>query len=155
MSEHHLTIGAHVYCADGKFGKLTRVAIEPDTWQVTDLIVEEGFLLKCSRVFPISLVSSATGEEIHLSIGEDALASFQQYSEEEFEVFSGPWKQFGPPGSSIGDGETVVHVLDHYGLSPSAVAPIVRRKVRTGVAEELATIEKGTNRTLPHWTGYT
>jgi hypothetical protein len=35
-----LNLDSPVYCQDGRYGRLTRVAVCPDTWQVRELIVE-------------------------------------------------------------------------------------------------------------------
>jgi uncharacterized protein YrrD len=145
MYEHKLTIGAHVYSKGGKFGKLTKVAIDPNTWQVTDLIVEDGFLMKRSRVFPVSLISAAMAQEIHLAITDDELDDFQDYKEDEYEYLSSDWEETTLPDAGAHSVETAAQLLDQYGLTVERLAPIVYRKTHSGLAYELAVVEKGTS----------
>jgi len=93
MSKFDFTISARVYCRDGKFGKLVKVVVEPKTLQVKGLIVEKGFLSKRLRVFPVSLVSLATGDAVHLQLTNDEWANYPAYNEEEYEVLALPWEQ--------------------------------------------------------------
>ena len=85
MNDFDFNIGAQVHCQDGQCGKLAKVVVNPDTLQVTDLIIEEGFLLKRARVFPISVVESTTAEDIYLSVHSDDLGNYREYREIEYE----------------------------------------------------------------------
>lgn len=63
--------GAKVLTADGeRVGSIDRVVLEPDTKEVTHLVVEKGFLFSEDKVVPMSLVGPATEEKVTLR--EDA-----------------------------------------------------------------------------------
>ena len=65
------TEGAKVFTADGeRAGTIDRVVLEPDTKEVTHLVVQKGFLFTEDKVFPISLVGPATEDQVTLR--EDA-----------------------------------------------------------------------------------
>jgi uncharacterized protein YrrD len=65
------TEGAKVFTADGeRVGTIDRVVLEPDTKEVTHLVVQKGFLLTEDKVVPMSLVGPAMEDEVTLR--EDA-----------------------------------------------------------------------------------
>jgi uncharacterized protein YrrD len=137
MDEFDFNIGAQVHCQDGKCGKLAKVVVHPDTWQVTDLIVEEGFLLKRARVFPITVVESTTAEDIYLSIESADLNNYREYREVEYEQ-----PAFTGQTTPVHTGEVVfpggVTVTDWN-------VPVVRRKVHMGISsQDLQLIKQGT-----------
>jgi uncharacterized protein YrrD len=74
-----LRIGAAVRCKDQCYVKLTRLVVDPQTKQVTNLIVEKGLLLKQERVLPLSMVERVTGQEICLRIVSDQLTRCAEY----------------------------------------------------------------------------
>jgi uncharacterized protein YrrD len=66
--------GAEVYTADGeKVGSVDRIVIEPDTKEVTHLVVEKGFLFREDKVLPMSLVGPATKDRVTLREDADDL----------------------------------------------------------------------------------
>jgi len=59
--------GATVYSAQGdKVGKVDRVVIDPNSKEVTHLVIRKGFLLVEDKVLPISLVASADADRVQL-----------------------------------------------------------------------------------------
>jgi uncharacterized protein YrrD len=84
QSKLPLNIGAAVHCPDGRCGTLERLVIDPRREEVTDLIVEKGFLLKEDRVIPVSKVVKATEDRIDLSVAGDEFEGFPEYDEQEF-----------------------------------------------------------------------
>ncbi len=137
MKTYNFNIGANVHCHDGQCGKLTKVVVNPNTFEVTNLVVEEGFLLKHARAFPVSLVEKAAGDDIYFALHSDQLSKYPEYVETEYERPESGWE--GKASYQPGDV-----------LFPSATAPydmgvrMVKEKVRQGIAEELAVVEKGT-----------
>lgn len=78
-------IGAKVVTADGEqVGSVDRVVIEPDTKEVTRLVVQKGFLFTEDKVIPTNLVSSATEEQVSLQKKEDDLDEFPDFIESHF-----------------------------------------------------------------------
>lgn len=82
MEELELMIGAHVYCKNGKCGRLSKVIVDPAAWRVTHVIVEDGFLQRRFRIYPIAAVAQAAIGGIFLSLAEDELGAYPEYSEE-------------------------------------------------------------------------
>jgi uncharacterized protein YrrD len=138
-----LNIGAEVVCQDGKCGKLRKIVIDPDSRQVTDLIVEKGWLLKEDRVIPYDLVNNATEEEIQLSIRSDQLSDFQAYQEVSFQVpDQEDWED-----SVYQQGQVVTwsRMPNAYGLQVSRpLVPILEFKVDDGVPDQEALVKRGT-----------
>jgi uncharacterized protein YrrD len=62
-----LAKGQDIITADGhKVGSIDRVVLNPKTKEVTHIVIEEGFLLKESKVVPISMLGAETKEGITL-----------------------------------------------------------------------------------------
>lgn len=135
MDELELIIGARVYCKNGKCGRLTKVAVEPQSGRVTHIIVEDGFLQRHSRAFPISAVAQATTGDIYLELAEDDLGRYPQYQEEIVErPASGD-----DDGAKAGNGNGTKR--GDIFMPPD---PMVRHKVRQGISPELTVVERGT-----------
>jgi hypothetical protein len=86
MSGFDFKIGAVVHCPDGRCGRLLKVVVDPETREVTDLIVEKGFLLSEDRVLPADAVEEAAADEIHVSVASHELEEFERYDEDVVEV---------------------------------------------------------------------
>jgi osmotically-inducible protein OsmY len=130
MTEFELRIGAKVYCRDGEGGNLAKIIIDPQTNHVSDLIVEQGFLFKKERVIPISTVTRATEQNIHLlSTRSDQLENYPEYKVIEIEE---PDLTVRSPSAGMG-----------YGVSAGRT-PMIRRQIRRGVADGLAIIGRKT-----------
>jgi uncharacterized protein YrrD len=75
-------IGAKVFTADDeKVGNIDRVVLDPDTNEVTNLVVQKGFLFTTDKVVPTSLVDSATEERVTLKEKVDDLDEFPDFEE--------------------------------------------------------------------------
>lgn len=129
MNEFELNLGVKIHCLDGECGKLAKLALEPDTFIVTHLIAEEGFLLKRARVFPISLVARTTTDDVYLNATSDQLTNYPEYHEETIEK---------PDPHHIGD---VLHDTGPYMTVTSS--PMIREKMRHGVPHDATVIERG------------
>ena len=76
--------GANILTANGeKLGEIGRVVLDPKTKEVTNLVVEKGFLFTEEKVIPMSLVESATEKEVTLS-GEVEFESLPNFQESHF-----------------------------------------------------------------------
>jgi uncharacterized protein YrrD len=65
------TQGARVLTSDGKdVGHIDQVVMDPQTKEVTHIVVRKGFLFTEDKIVPISLIASADEDAIHLR--EDA-----------------------------------------------------------------------------------
>ena len=136
MNEFDLDFGAQVFCKDGKCGTLSRLAVDPETWQVTHLIVEEGFLLKRARVFPFASLDSTTPAGIYLTIHSTELENYPVYQEETVET---PAPNQGEAGMSAFWREGVP-----YGVGSTVPLAIITEKIRHGVPEDVVVTDRGT-----------
>lgn len=134
MNDYILNFGLTVHCQEKQCGKLAKAAFNSQNWQVTDLVVEEGLLLKRARVFPLSVVEWATDEEINISVHEENLSNYPEYRETVVETV--------PQGALA---EPVLVQGSPYGLATSAPAtPTVRELVIEGVDDNLDLLDKDT-----------
>jgi uncharacterized protein YrrD len=77
--------GAKVYSADGeRVGTVNGVVLEPDTKDVTHLLVQKGFLFREDRVVPVSLVGPATEERVTLRQDAEVLEELPAFEESEY-----------------------------------------------------------------------
>jgi sporulation protein YlmC with PRC-barrel domain len=129
MNEYELKFGTSVTTTGGKCGKLAAVAVDTAKLHVTHLIAEEGLLLKKARAFPFTLVRRA-GDTIDLAISSGAVEDYPQYREETIDV---------PAESNLGGGATYAGGGYHVPTAP----PMARQKVRYGIPEERAVLERG------------
>ena len=77
--------GAKVFSADGeRVGTVSGVVLEPDTKDVTHLLVQQGFLFTEVRVVPISLVGPATEDQVTLRQQADDLQELPAFEEDHY-----------------------------------------------------------------------
>lgn len=134
MNDYILNFGTTVHCIDQQCGKLAKAAFNSENWQVSDLVVEEGLLMKRARVFPFSAVELATNDEITLSIHQDNLNDYPEYRETIIETV--------PDGHVT---EPAIIQGSPYGLATSSPAlPMVKDLVIEGVADYLDLLDKDT-----------
>jgi len=74
--------GTHVYTSDGRdAGTVDRVVLDPQTNQVTDLVVRKGWLFIEDKVVPIEMVASAAENRVTLRQTESDLQKLPKYEE--------------------------------------------------------------------------
>lgn len=77
--------GAKVFAADGdRVGTIDRIVIEPDTREVTHLVIHIGVLFSKDKVIPISLVDHAAEDHLTLRENVSDLESFPDFQESHF-----------------------------------------------------------------------
>lgn len=73
---------AKVYTADGQeVGSIDRVVIDPETMQVSHLVVRKGWLFTEDKVVPTSMVERTTADEVRLRVGADKLDDLPEFEE--------------------------------------------------------------------------
>jgi uncharacterized protein YrrD len=140
MAEFDFNIGARVMCEDGKCGRLHKVVVDRETQEVSDLVVEKGFLMKQDRVLPIELVDKATQNEIRLSVTGDQLSRFEAYDEKTVEVPSPPAQR----ADKYEKGEAVRWraAAAPYGVVTSKpVVPMMRQRIQEGISAKKTVLE--------------
>ena len=80
-----LVKGADVYAANGeKLGTLSRVIIDPNTREVTHIVIENGLLFTTSKLVPLSNIDPHNEEAIILKSSEQDLEQLQDFQESEY-----------------------------------------------------------------------
>ncbi len=143
MNTFDFAIGTRVYCQDGEWGKLARIVIDPDTLQVKELIIEKGYLFKQSRVFPVTVVTRATPEGIHLSLWENELLGFPQYTEGEYQPVTDIESRWADYQAVLPEtlALQMTAASNHHTATHSL---IVQEKIYTDILEHLAVLKSGT-----------
>lgn len=68
MLKVELKEGTSVYTSDGEeVGKISRFVLDPQTNQVTHVVVQRGWLLSEDKVVPINMINSATEDRVQLN----------------------------------------------------------------------------------------
>lgn len=132
MAAFDFRIGARVHCTDGPYGKLVKIVVDPKTQQVTDLVVEKGLLLKKDQVLPVSVVTSATENDIYLDVSSDDVSSFPEYRE--VTVTEPPIATDAQPGKSSSSAVPDA-LLD-------LTTPKVRKRLHEGVEADKAVLDR-------------
>jgi uncharacterized protein YrrD len=122
-------LGAAVHCQDSEVGTLAKLVVDPQSQQVTDLIVEKGLLRKHAWVVPVSTVIRATLHEIYLSIPSHELENCDEYRETEIKV---------PAGDESGYAHSTE--LGAFGAPSPVTVPMVRKRLREGIGYGKAVI---------------
>jgi uncharacterized protein YrrD len=120
--------GAEVVTADGeRVGTIDRVILEPDTREVTHVVVQKGFLFTEDKVVPMSLIGPATEDRVTLREDAGDLEKLPDYQESHYvAVDRGPqpvpgavhWARplylYPPLGTSWTTGAFGVHAMPQY-----------------------------------------
>lgn len=133
MMHFDFKLGAQVRCKDEGCGGLAGLVANPDSRQVTHLIVKEGFLFTRSSVLPLSAVRRTLGADIEISITSQ---EFDQYPEYQVVTYEAPAEGYEHSAVS-GTAHT-----EPYGTG-GVIVPMVKRKIREGIVTGQVVIEEG------------
>jgi hypothetical protein len=152
MNGHHFQLGAEVHGGDDLLGHLSKIAIEPNNWQVTHLIVERGLLIKHAKAIPVTQTQSTSTKGVYLSIDADELDRFEDY-EETVVVREVPSSESAAPAVTeppmpIGRATIAAAELPHMApYTPPTVGSglkTIEEKVHLGVSEEDTILDENT-----------
>lgn len=74
--------GADVYSSQGeKLGTLERVVLDPETKEVTHLVIGKGFLFKTNKLVDMDMIDPTIEDKITLSSSKQQLENFQDFEE--------------------------------------------------------------------------
>ncbi len=130
-----LKIGAAVFCTDGKVGELYRVVLDPETLEVTDIIVREEGLDAPSRVIPMEAVADWDEEKVELNLSREAFRHHREYREEEFVPATA--------AEGYAEGEAIIWGSVYQTLPPQFYIPVVRERVKEGVPADRPVLRRG------------
>jgi uncharacterized protein YrrD len=132
MRHFDFHLGAHLQCKDEAGGKLIGLVIEPESRQVTSLIVDQGFLVTQAHVLPFALVQRALEDKVYLSINRSEFDQYPKYRVTEHErPVTGLEQSSGEVATPYG----------LYGTSAPTV-PTVKEKIREGIPYGQIVIER-------------
>ncbi len=133
MNELRLKFGSDIICGDSRCGALARVAVSPETWQITHLIVEDGLLFKDARVLPFAALVPLAGDEQNKAIHIDAsIGTMEEYPRYRQEVVELP----GPEQAAYGGNAAGWREVGSYGVASDIPAPLDTEYVHHGVPPE-------------------
>jgi osmotically-inducible protein OsmY len=142
MTDWDLTIGAHVHCKDGECGKLLALVADPETEQVTDVVVEKGLLLKKDRVIPISKVVKTTDGEIHVDLSEAEMSNYPEFDRAQVRIEGPDYTKSEEYGR-----QARVHDAGYHGQPvPAPAMPQLRQEIeiKSGVKAQSIVVGRGT-----------
>ena len=132
-----LSIGAAIRCRDGVAGKLKYVVLDPESGEVTHLIVERGKLLRRDIVVPAAWIEAESEGEIVLNATADDLNKLPEYKEFDFIQ---PDTSYRPlSGHRVEDTRFWASPYDPVGNG----RPWILRHVRVGVQDDEVVIQRG------------
>ncbi len=133
MKSFDFKFGAVIYGRENPCGHLGQLVIEPESWCITDLILESGLVFKQSKVVPVSEVEEATSMGIHLAARCQELAGYPAFSETVVE-----YSEQNPAWMAPVQSEVIVGAgaLGPTVLPTTVGAATVKEKVRQGVADD-------------------
>ncbi len=127
--------GTGVFTPDGRrVGDIDRIVLDPDTQEVTHVVVKQGWLLPEDKVLPMSMVRSATKDRVVL---RDDAPDFEQLPPFESQHFVEVENGKNPDGSLISVGWQPSYYwypplgylgYPAYGLNPNAWPPIATQR---------------------------
>lgn len=127
-----LNIGAQVYSKDGHCGKLVKVVVNPDTQQVTELIVENGLLVKHALAVPVAAVERVADNEIYLNLDSNEFNNVPVYRETEVRE----------PIASVGHSPSPLSY--ELGVASAPKILMARKRLHEGIAAGKAVIGRKT-----------
>jgi uncharacterized protein YrrD len=85
LKNMELREGVGVFTSDDKqVGKINRVILDPETNEVTHVVVQKGWLLSEDKVVPLDMIRSTTDEKVRLSGNADDFNKLPPFEESHF-----------------------------------------------------------------------
>ncbi|MBX3060875.1 MAG: BON domain-containing protein [Anaerolineae bacterium] len=110
-------------------GHLDRLAVEPESWCITDVIMESGLVFKQHTVIPVAEIEEATAVDIRVAVGCQELAGYPAFSEMVVE------RNEQSPGWMTPVQSGIVGATATAWAPTTAEMAVVQEKVRQGVAD--------------------
>jgi uncharacterized protein YrrD len=126
----YLNIGAQVRFRDGIGGTLHKVVVDPQTRDVTDLVIVRGLLQRHDYVLPMYVVEQASEDEIVVALYTQELVSYPQYREVEFEEPVGDWEhEMFYPSEHVLVWNPMIGLVEE----PRRIVPVIRHRLPKGI----------------------
>jgi cell shape-determining protein MreC len=88
MNRYDFNIGIKIQCKNGRCGKLRKLVVDKKTLEITDLIVDKGYLMTTDRVIPISDIEQVTDDYIYLSVTKSEFDMYPKYDAYQYDVLA-------------------------------------------------------------------
>lgn len=137
MNKFDLKLDAEVFGLDKPCGHLTKIAINPETGQVTNLIIESGLLFKRTSAIPITRLEGIMTQAIYLALNSDELINYPEYQETAIA------KDMPAQPRPLTDLDIQI-TEPHYSLTGIPEMRVAQEKIRTGVADEMILLDHKT-----------
>lgn len=138
MNRYIFKFDAEVYGLDKQCGRLAKVVVDPQTWQLTDLIIENGFLFKRAKVIPLAKFKTIETQALYLAINSDELVNYPDYEKTVIEKGVPKWQP--PPAQPDYQGP-----VSTYSPTDVPEMTVARETLRTGVADDLLALDEKTS----------
>jgi len=147
--------GTHVYTSDGQdVGTVDRVVLDPQTNEVSDLVVRKGWLFVEDKVVPIEMVASATEDQVTLRETKSDLQKLPPFEETYYVPaieedwrkstsvppsgeYTGPVYSYPPMGTAWWGGGTYMDYM------PVDLQPEFMARVQKNIPEGTVAIREG------------
>jgi uncharacterized protein YrrD len=130
MDELTFSFGTMIHCLDDSFGTLAKLVVEPENNRVVDLIAENGFIVKRSRVIPLSKISSIAEDGIFLALTSEEMLTLPEYRETKVER------------PAVGNQSGTYVPTDTMTTAP--LVPMIKETVREGISPEMKVLTSQT-----------
>jgi sporulation protein YlmC with PRC-barrel domain len=85
------TNNVYVICTDGPFGYLDSITLNPVTYEITHLVVQEDTFLGLKRLVPVDEITQSTFRYLLLRCTRSELAEFDAFTDVEFAPVEDPY----------------------------------------------------------------
>src|SRR5262245_34827034 len=79
-----IPLGAHVQCADGHGGSLTRLIVDPLARRLTPIVVQDGTVPAVEHLVPVARIAGTTHDRVTLDCTQDTLVALEPFAEERY-----------------------------------------------------------------------
>jgi len=92
----NIELGSDIYGSDGeKLGVVDSLVVEPDTGEITSIVVRKGLFFPTDKILPASSATRVDDEGVHVNLTKDDVDQLTEYMDTEY-----VW----PPAGYYGDG---------------------------------------------------
>jgi hypothetical protein len=140
MHKFGFSIGATVHCKNEDCGKLEKLVVDPETLEVTHLIVKNGLFRPEDRIVPLTVVDRAKGNYVMLAINDTGLEKYPAYRFFDINIEGHKNHQKIVGSSSV----THQSSLDGFSSDHTYDSVIQRQSVHNNVPENGEIIKRGT-----------
>jgi len=152
LKNMELREGVGVFTSDNKqVGKINRFILDPETNEVTHVVVQKGWLLSEDKVVPLGMISSATGEKVILTREAEDFNKLPPFEESHFvRTYDDDFHRPEDAADSLSPVYFWYPPLlypNHgaYGMPNSPLAPLAHVETRRNIPDETVPLQEGAN----------